>query len=76
VARSNHNKTEKRPVKIILWWRHHLRFDVAVRKEKSLCRRADEVVDAVVVVLIFKSAAMEKTIPSYPASLPEKRRRR
>jgi hypothetical protein len=40
-----------------------------------MCRRADEVVDAVVVVLIFKSAAMEKTIPSYPASLPEKRRR-
>jgi len=67
---------EKRSEKIIPWRRHHLRLDVAVRKEKSPCRRADEVVDAVVVALIFKSAAMEKTIPPYPAPLAERRRRR
>jgi hypothetical protein len=44
---------------------HHLHLDVAVRKEKSSCRHADEVADAVV-VLIFNSATMEKTIPPCP----------
>ena len=30
-------------------------------KKKSLCRRADEVADAVVVTLIFNKAAVEKS---------------
>ena len=71
MARSNHNKTEKKPEKIIPWQRYHLRLDVAVRKEKSPCRRADEVVDAVVVALIFNRAAGENDF-----TLPSRRRRR
>jgi hypothetical protein len=35
VARYNHNKTEKRREKIILWQWYHLLLDVAVRN-KSL----------------------------------------
>jgi len=65
VARTNHDKTEKRLDKIILWCRHHLRLDVATRKERSLCRHAGEVVDAIVVALIFNRAAMEKMVPPY-----------
>ena len=64
MARSNHNKTEKRPEKIIPWRRHHLRLGVAVRKEKSPCRHADEVADADV-ALIFNKAVMEKTNPPF-----------
>jgi len=63
VARSNHNKTEKRLEKIILWLQHHLRLDAAVWKQKSPCHHVDEDVDAEVVVLIFNRAAMEKPIP-------------
>ena len=62
MARSNHNKIEKRPEKIIPWQRHYLRLDAAVRKQKSPCRHVDEDADAEVVVLIFNRAAMEKTI--------------
>ena len=69
MARSNYNKTEKRPEKIILWRRHHLRLDVAVRKEKSPCRHANEVADAVVVVLIFNRATIEKMIPPCPLAV-------
>jgi hypothetical protein len=64
VARSNHNKTEKRLEKIILWWRHHLRLDVAIWKEKFPYHHADEAADAVVVTLIFNRAVMKKMIPS------------
>ena len=63
MARSNHNKTKKRPEKIILWRRHHLRLDVTVRKEKSPCHHAEKVVDTVVVALIFNRAVVEKTNP-------------
>jgi hypothetical protein len=52
MVRSNHNKTEKRPEKIILWRRHHFRLDVAIWKGKSPCHQADEVADAIV-ALIF-----------------------
>jgi len=76
VARLNHNKTEKRPEKNILWRRHHLRLDAAVRKQKSPCRHVDEDADAEVVALIFNRAAIEKTIPPFPSSSPERRRRR
>ena len=69
MARTNHDKTEKRLDKIILWCRHHLRLDVATRKERSLCRHAGEVVDAIVVALIFNRAAMEKTNPSCPLAV-------
>ena len=62
MARSNHNKIEKRLKKIIPWRRHHLRLDVAVRKQKSSCRHIDEDADAEV-VLIFNGAALEKPIP-------------
>jgi hypothetical protein len=62
VARSNHNKTDKRLEKIIPWWQHHLRLDAAVRKQKSPCRHVEEDADAEVVALIFNGAAMEKTI--------------
>jgi hypothetical protein len=55
VARSNHNKTEKIQKKIILRQQYHLFLHVTVRKEKSPCRRADEVADAIVVALIFNS---------------------
>ena len=65
MARPNHNKMEKRPEKIILWRRHHLRLDVTVRKEKSPCHHAEEVVDAIVAVLIFIGDAMEKLNPPY-----------
>jgi hypothetical protein len=75
VARSNHNKTEKRLEKIILWWRHHLHLDIAVWKEKSPYHHADEVADAVVVTLIFNRAVMEKIIPSCPSPWQERRRR-
>jgi hypothetical protein len=54
MTRSNHNKTEKRPKKIIPWQQHYLRFDVTAQKEKSSCRHAGEVADAVVVALIFQ----------------------
>ena len=69
MARSNHNKTEKRPEKIILWRRHHLRLDVVVRKEKPPCCRADKVVDVVVVVLIFNRAVMEKNDSILPLAI-------
>jgi hypothetical protein len=62
VVRSNHNKTKKSPEKIIPWRQNHLRPDVAVRKEKSPCHYADEVVDVVVVAFIFNRAIIEKTI--------------
>jgi hypothetical protein len=65
MAKSNHNKTKKRPEKIIPWRRHHLRLDATVRKQKSPCRHVDEDVDADVVALIFNGAAMEKTIPPF-----------
>jgi hypothetical protein len=64
MVRSNHNKTEKRLKKIILWWRHHLRLDVAIWKEKSPYHHADETADVVVVTLIFNRAVMKKTITS------------
>jgi hypothetical protein len=54
---------EKRPEKIITWRRYHLCLDITVRKEKSPCRHADEVADAVAVAFIFNRAAVEKTIP-------------
>jgi hypothetical protein len=60
VDKSNHNKTEKRPEKIIL------RLDAAIRKQKSSCRYVDEDADADVVALIFNGAAMEKMIPPFP----------
>jgi hypothetical protein len=66
VARSNHSKTEKRPEKIIPWWRHHLRLDAVVWKQKSLRRHVNEDADANVVALIFNGAAMEKTISLFP----------
>ena len=66
MAKSNHDKTEKRPKKIILWRRHHLYLDVAVRKERSPCRQDGEVADAVVVALISSRAVMEKTISPFP----------
>jgi hypothetical protein len=66
VARSNHNKTEKKPEKIITWRRHHLPLDVAIRKQKSSCRHVEEDADAKVVTLIFNGAVMEKTIPPFP----------
>jgi hypothetical protein len=62
MAKSNHNKTEKRPEKIIPWRRHHLLLDATVQKQKSLCRHVDEDADADVVTLIFNGAAMEKMI--------------
>jgi hypothetical protein len=65
VAKSNHNKTEKRPEKIIPWRRHHLRLDATVQKQKSPCRHVDENADADVVALIFNGAAMEKTIARF-----------
>jgi hypothetical protein len=40
----------------------------------SPCRHAGEVVDAVVVALIFNKAVMEKMIPPYPS--PSLKRRR
>ena len=42
---------------------------VAVRKEKYPYRHAEEVVDAIVVALIFNRAAMEKTNPPYPLAV-------
>jgi hypothetical protein len=51
VARSNHNKTKKKPEKIIPWRRRHLRLDAAVRKQKSPCRHIEEDADAKVVTL-------------------------
>ena len=69
MARSNHNKTEKRPEKIIPWRLHHLRLDAAVRKQKSPCRHVNEDADAEVVALIFNGAAMEKTIPPFPFTI-------
>jgi len=71
MARSNYNKAEKRPEKIILWRRHHLRLDVTIRKEKSTCRHAEEVVDTVAVALIFNRAAIEKTNPPYLLAVAE-----
>ena len=65
MARSNHNKTKKRPEKIIPWRQHHLRLDAAVRKQRSPCRHVDEDSDAEVVALVFNEAAMEKTIPPF-----------
>ena len=73
MARSNHNKTEKRPEKIIPWRRHHLRLDAAVRKQKSLCRHVDENADAEVVALIFNGAVMEKTIPPFTVAGEEEK---
>ena len=55
--------------KIILRRRHHFYLDVAVWKEKSPCRHVGEVVDAVVVALIFNIAAMEKMIPPCPLAV-------
>jgi hypothetical protein len=66
VAKSNHNKTEKRSEKIISWWRHHLRLDAAVRKQKSPYRHVDEDADTEVITLIFNAAPIEKTIPPFP----------
>ena len=63
---------EKRTKKIIPWRRHHLRLDVAVRKDNSPCRHADEVADAIVVALIFNRLAMEKTVPPYPLAVAGK----
>ena len=57
---------DKRSEKIITWRRHHLGLDITIQKEKSPCRHADEVVDVVVVVLIFNRAAMEKIISPFP----------
>jgi hypothetical protein len=71
VARSNHNKTEKKLEKIILWRRHHLRLDAAVRKQKSSCRHVKEDADAKVIILIFNGAVMEKTIPLFPFIVAE-----
>jgi hypothetical protein len=58
VARSNHNKTEKRLEKIISWRRHHLRLDAAVRKQRSPCRHVNEDADAEVAVFIFNGAVI------------------
>ena len=69
MARSNYNKMEKRLEKNIPWRRHHLRLDVVVQKEKSLCHHADEVANDIVVALIFNRAAMEKTILSWPRTV-------
>jgi hypothetical protein len=66
VARSNHNKTEKKPKKIIPWRQHHLRLDATVRKQKSPCRHVDEDDDTEVIALIFNGATMEKMIPPFP----------
>jgi hypothetical protein len=71
VARSNHNKTKKKPKKIIPWRRHHLHLDVVVQKERSPCRQADEVADVIVAVLIFCRAAMKKTIPLFTFTVAE-----
>jgi hypothetical protein len=68
MVRFNHNKTKKRPEKIIPWRRYHLRLDVTVRKAKSPCRQADEVADAVV-ALVFNRDAMEKMNPSCPLTV-------
>ena len=69
MATSNHNKTEKRPEKIISWRRHDLRLDAAVRKQKSTCRHVDEDGDAEVVAHIFNGAAIEKTISPFPFTI-------
>jgi hypothetical protein len=71
VVKSNHNKTEKKPEKIIPWRRHHLRLDVVVWKQKSPCRHVDEDADTDVVALIFNGATMEKTIPPFPFTVAE-----
>jgi hypothetical protein len=68
LVRSNHNKTEKRPEKIIPWRRYHLRHDVAVRKAKSPCLQAKEVANTIV-ALIFHRAAMEKTNSPCPLAV-------
>jgi hypothetical protein len=52
---------KKKPKKFILRRQHHLRLDVTIQKEESPCCHADEVADAIIVALIFNSAAMEKT---------------
>jgi hypothetical protein len=72
VVRSNHNKTEKRPEKIIPWWRYHLRLDVTVQKPNSTCRHAEEVVAAVAVALIFIRIVMEKPNLPYLLVVAEK----
>jgi len=54
---------ERRPEKLITC------LDVATRKERSLCRHAGEVVDAIVVALIFNRAAMKKTISLCPLTI-------
>ena len=66
MTRSNHDKTEKRPEKIIPWRRHHLRLDVA---ESSY--HTGEDADAVDVALIFNRAVMKKTILSCPLAVAE-----
>jgi hypothetical protein len=55
----------RRDRKNIPWWRHHLRLDVIVRKERSPSRHAGEVADTVVVIVILNRAAMEKTISPF-----------
>jgi hypothetical protein len=44
---------------------------VAVRKEKSPCHRAEEVVNVIVIALIFNGAAMEKTNPACSLAITE-----
>jgi hypothetical protein len=72
VAKSNNKKTEKRSEKIFLWWQHHLRLDVGVRKPKSTCRHVEEVADAKVVALIFIRVAMKKPNPPYKLAVTGK----
>jgi predicted RNase H-like nuclease len=54
---------------MIPWCRYHLRLDVTVRKENSPCRHAEEVIDTVVVALIFNRATMEKTNSPCPLAV-------
>ena len=65
MIRSNHNKTAKRPNKIIPRRQHHFCLDVTVRKPNSPYRHAEKVVDAIVAALIFIRDAMEKLNPPY-----------
>jgi hypothetical protein len=70
-----HLRIRKTDLKLIPWWRHHLSLDVVVQKTKSPCRHAEEVVDVVVVALIFNIVVMEKMNPPYPLTVAERRRR-
>jgi len=45
--------------------------NVAVRKNKSSCCHAEEIIDVIVITLIFNRGAMEKTNPPYPCHCRE-----